>query len=410
MCECLSLCSFTVGTGIIVIMSKVKKYDVIVVGAGPAGSMAARYAAQGGCNTLLIERKDVVGIPVRCGEAVGFKGFSKSSEIKKKWILSTINKISMISPSGYNVDLVNKTKIGDNYILDRQVMDKDLAEDACKAGVELINGTTILTVEYNGTDTYTCKSECEEYRATAVILADGVESRLARDLGWNTALSMENIETCAICIVEHEKIEDGVIEFHVGNKIAPCGFLWVFPRGDNSANIGLGILGKKSKPGLAKQLLEDFVARTYPGAVITRKNCGGVPVGKWLRPLVKDGVMVVGDAARQVSSLTGGGITYSLFAGKNAGEIVAKAKQGDSINYKKLLKYQKIWAQYCGKQQERSHALKSMLLEKNNDKFYDSIAQSLLRENPEKLSYMRVFFRTFAKHPSILLKTFLLFR
>ncbi len=391
-------------------MSEHKKFDVIVVGAGPAGSMAAYHAAKGGCKTALIDRKEVVGVPVRCGEAVGFKGFSKSLEIEDSWVLSSVNKITMISPSGDKVNLVNPGKMGNNYILDRLVMDKDLAEKAIKAGADFFPLTPVTSVSFDGNATYTCVSTEKTFTASSLVLADGVESRLARSLGWNTTLSLEDVETCAISVVEHENIEDGVIELYLGNNIAPGGFLWVFPRGGNSANVGLGILGKYSSPGKAKELLENFVKNTYPGGTVTRSHCAGVPVGQWLRPLVRYGALVVGDAARQVSSLTGGGIAYALFAGRVAGETVAEAKKGDAIDYTHLKKYQKRWAQYCGKQQERSYALKSMLLEKNNDSFFNSIAQSLLKEKPETLSYMRVFMRTFARHPSILLKTFFLFR
>jgi digeranylgeranylglycerophospholipid reductase len=139
-------------------------------------------------------------------------------------------------------------------------------------------------------------------------------------------------------------------------------------------------------------------------------HCGGVPVSKWRKPLVKNGAMLVGDAACQVNALSGGGIAYALFAGRVAGETAAEAKKNDGFDYSVLRRYQKRWESYCGKQQLRSFALKSMLLEKNNDHFYDSIALELSKERPERLSYTRVFMRTFARHPGILLKTFLLFR
>lgn len=391
-------------------MAEGERYDVIVVGAGPAGSMAAYHAVRGGCKTALLERKEVVGLPVRCGEAVGFKGFSKSCTIEDQWVLSKVKRITMVSPAGHTVSLVHTKKIGDNYVLDRRIMDKDLADRAIQAGVDFFPATPVRSVSFDGHATYTCMSDDTVFTAQSIICADGVESRLARDLGWDTALSLDDVESCALCVVEHEKIEDGVITFHLGTAIAPGGFVWVFPRGGHAANVGLGILGKYSTPGKAKQLLETFVNRVYPRGTVTRLHYGGVPVGRWLRPLVRNGAIVVGDAARQVSSLTGGGIAYSLFAGKTAGQTVAEAKKGDTINYALLDKYQKCWAAYCGKQQERSYALKSMLLENNNDTFFDTIAESLRKEKPETLSYMRVFMRTFARHPRILLKTFFLFR
>ncbi len=390
-------------------MAVPKKYDCIVVGAGPAGAMAAYHAAKGGCSVALVEKKERAGTPVRCGEAVGFKGFSASLEIEDRWILSHIKKIRMVAPGGTTVDLINPSKIGNNYVIDREIMDDELVRRAVTAGVSYFPSTPVLSVR-SGPQRYTCTTPANSLSASCVVLADGVESKLARDLGWDTVLPMEDIETCAFCHVTHDAINDEAIEFHVGSNNAPGGFVWIFPRGGKKANVGLGILGTKHKSGRAEELLNQFIDRKFPHAQVDNLHCGGVPVGKWLRPLVKNGVLIAGDAARQVNSLTGGGIAYALFAGRIAGETVAHAKTPDGINYRRLKVYQKKWAAYCGKQQMRSYALKSVLLKKDNDAFYDSIAKSLAKENPQELNYMRVFMRTFARHPLILIKTFFLFR
>lgn len=386
-----------------------KKFDVIVVGAGPAGAMAARYAAKGGLRVALLERKENAGIPVRCGEGVGLKGLSKSITLEKSWIQTAIKKVRLVSSSGYKVDLTITGK-DESYIIDREKMDSDLLQRAIQAGVSYFPKTPVISAKSLDNNQYICVSPQNEFRASCLILADGVESRLARYFGWNTTLLMEDIESCALCKVEHHSIADDTAEFYIGSKIAPVGFAWVFPRRKGKANVGLGILGTKSKAGLAKELLKSFIDKKFPRALVSDMHCAGVPVGKWLRPLVKKGVMIVGDAARQVNSLTGGGIAFALYAGKIAGETVVEAFGSEGINYRHLKQYQKKWASYCGKQQMRSYALKSMLIKEDNDSFYDSIAQALLRENPEDLNYMRVFFRTFSKHPVMLLKTFFLFR
>ncbi len=385
-------------------------FDVMVVGAGPAGAMAAYHAAVGGCRVVMIERKEKVGVPVRCGEAVGSKGFTRSLAVEKHWILSTIKSIRMVSPAGYKVDLVNRNRIGQNYVLNREIMDDELVRKAVTAGVTYIPSTTVMNISCSGRYHYTAATTGDSYEASSVIIADGVESKCARNLGWDTTLELEDIESCAFCHVTHDLIDNETIEFHVGNSIAPGGFVWVFPRGGKKANVGLGILGTQSEGGRAKDLIVSFVKAKFPGAEISDVHCGGAPVGKWLKPLVRGGALVVGDAARQVNSLTGGGIAYAMFAGKTAGETVAEARNNTGFNYQQFTNYQKKWAAYCGKQQIRSYALKTTLLKENNDRFFDTIARSLLKENPEQLSYMRVFMRTFYKHPLILLKTFFLFR
>jgi len=388
-------------------MPEKNHFDVVVVGAGPAGSMAALHAVRGGCSVALVERKEKVGIPVRCGEAVGLRGFSASLALDDAWILASVKKIRMVSPGGVSVDLIN---IGENYVLNREIMDRDLADRAVAAGATFFGATPILSVKAEPGNKYRISGPGGDLYGSCVILADGVESRLARDAGWDTALAPDDIESCAFCRVTHESIRDDSIEFHVGRNVTPGGFAWVFPRGSHTANVGLGALGSMCTSGLAKERLKAFIERNYPGATIHTLHCGGVPVGRWLKPLVKNGVMVAGDAARQVNSLSGAGITYALFAGKAAGETVAEAKRAQGMDWAHLHAYERKWAAYCGKQQMRSYALKSMLLKNDNDAFYDSVARSLAKEPPERLTYMRVFFRTFARHPLMLLKTFFLFR
>jgi digeranylgeranylglycerophospholipid reductase len=284
-----------------------RAFDVVVIGAGPAGAMAAQYAAKGGLRVALLERKKDVGTPVRCGEAVGLKGMSISIDIEDRWIQTTIKKMSMISPSGHRVTFDIKGK-DESYIINREIMDKDLVQYAVDAGAFYFPRTPVTSVAAVAVGKYKCLSPEKEFYARCLILADGVESKCARDLGWNTALSMEDIETCAFCRVEHESIIEDSVELFTGSAIAPGGFLWVFPRSKGKANVGLGVLGTNSSSGRVKQLLNSFTNEKFPGARITDIHCGGVPVGKWLRPLVKDGVLIVGDAARQVNSLNGGGI------------------------------------------------------------------------------------------------------
>lgn len=383
-------------------------FDIIVIGAGPAGAMAARAAAMGGRKVCLLERKKQVGTPVRCGEGIGLKGASSNQfAIDQKWIKARISRVKMISPSGITVTLINSV---DSFIVDREIMDFDLVQRAIACGALYRANTPVISIKRVENKLYECYSSEGSYFAPCVIAADGVESRIARDLGWTTALSLDDLETCAFCKITHESIEPDSCVFYIGDKITPAGYAWVFPRGENCANVGLGVLGSFSTAGKAKDLLEKFVASQFKGAPIQDLHCGGVPAGKWLKPLVKDGVMVVGDAARQVISLTGAGINYSIFAGQLAGCIAAEAFHNGNIDYGHLLDYEKKWAKDLGKQQMRSYALKTLLVKKHTDKFLDSIAKSLSKKQSNKLSVLKVFLRTFASNPWAFLKALLLFR
>jgi digeranylgeranylglycerophospholipid reductase len=382
-------------------------FDIVVVGAGPAGSMAALHAAKAGRKVCLFERKPVVGVPVRCGEGIGLKGMTASIDVNPKWIRTKITKACFVSPSGIKVPV---GRMDESYIINREIMEQDLVDMAAKAGAVYRNSTSVNAVKPLNGNWYVCETSGASVKAKCVILAEGIESRLARGLGWKTDLSAEDVETCAFCHVDHESIKGDTVDFYVGSGYAPGGFVWIFPHGKGRANVGLGILGSFHDAGRSKEYLLKFVERFYPDAKISDLHCGGVPVAKWQKPLVRNGVMLVGDAARQVNALSGAGIGYGLYAGRIAGEISAASFTGTECDYKSLKQYEKKWASFYGKQQMRSYSLKKMLMTNNNDKFYDSVAKSFVGANPEKMGYMRIFFRAFAKHPGMLVKVFLLFR
>jgi len=378
-----------------------REFDVVVAGAGLAGSQTAEVCAKAGLRVALVERKQYPSMPVRCGEGVGFKGMSASIGIKKEWILTEIDRVRFVAPDGTQVEVRD---IGKSYCIDRTKMDRDLVESAAACGAEYFPDTYIASVQTETKDSrflYKCATAKDDVFASPVLVAaDGVESLIRRKTWWRDPFSPDDIESCAFAKVEHESIDGKAIEFHTGKDVATGGYLWIFGRGGNTANVGLGVLGKFSSAGLAKRMFYDFVEKKFPNATITDLHCGGVPVGKYLSPLAKNGVVLVGDTAGQVNALNGGGIAYALYAGRIAGEAIVK---GD------LRAYEKNWHRYCGKNQARSYALKTALLGKS-DAFYNDAAAALKTEDPSRLSYLRVFAKVFAKHPLLLTKTFFLFR
>lgn len=389
-------------------MNKPQHYDIIVIGAGPAGSMAAQTAASAGRKVCLLERKEKAGTPVRCGEGLGLKGAANNQFVlEPSWILSRISRVQLIAPNGTVVELKSGA---DSAIVDRSVMDYDLALKAVLAGADYFPKTPVISVIRLQDKLYECTTPNASFFAPCVILADGVESRLARDVGWKTALRPEDVDCCAFCHITHDSVVDDACVFHVSNTVTPAGYAWIFPRGNKSANVGLGVLGSHSSAGRAQELLVQLIETQYPGAQITNMHCGGVPAGRYQLPLVKGGVMLVGDAARQVISLTGAGINYSIYAGRLAGSVAAEAFTENDIKYKKLLRYQKEWVRGLGKQQLRSYALKNLLMQNHNDAFLNKIAASLSKQHPGNMNILKVFLRTFMNNPPAMIKAFLLFK
>ncbi|HUI92650.1 MAG TPA: NAD(P)/FAD-dependent oxidoreductase [Chitinivibrionales bacterium] len=386
-------------------MSIPRKFEIAVIGGGPAGIVAALHAAQGGRKVCLIDRKKIPGYPVRCGEAIGLKGFTQSVSLKPGWIKSAIKYMKLVSPCGISVTVPNSYE---GYVVDREKMETDMTADAVAAGAEFFPGTSILSIaQINGG--YECKGSAGSFSAQCVILAEGIESRLGRSLGWSTNLSLGDVHSCAFARVAHNDIEPEACVFYLGSSHAPGGYVWVFHRGGNTANVGLGVLGSRCKGGMPRELLLKFINERFPGAAVSDLHCAGVPMGKWKKPLVRNGVMLVGDAARMMNCVSGAGIGYALFSGKAAGTVAAQSFIGGACKYERLKTYQKQWASFYGKQQLRSFSLKEVMVTFKDD-FLDDVARSITKDPDGKMDILSIFIKAFSKRPLLLLKVIRLLR
>ena len=120
------------------------EFDIIIAGAGPAGSMAAISASKAGRKVCLLERKAEVGVPVRCGEGIGRRGLLDHIDPKPEWISNTIKKAVMVSPSGIRIELRGTSE---DFILDRENMDSDLVKEAINSGVSYFAETPVTSVK-----------------------------------------------------------------------------------------------------------------------------------------------------------------------------------------------------------------------------------------------------------------------
>ena len=383
----------------------------MVVGAGPAGSMAARAAAREGASVLLFDKRRELGVPVQCGEALN-EDVLKELDIRPdpRWALGKTNAVKLVSPSGIEVRISERKVVGKiGYILDRKIFDKHLATLAAKGGADIMVGTLVdgLILEDGKPRGVRARGANGrlEVRAEVIIAADGVGSRVARWAGLNTYLKLDDIETGVQFQMVGINFESpSMMEYYFGNKIAPGGYCWVFPKGEDMANVGLGVLGSRAERRPI-EYLRDFVARmpSLSKGKIIEINAGGVPVSGPIKQTVKDNLLVVGDAARQVNALTGGGIDLAMRAGDIAGEVAAKAVAKGDTSEKRLSEYEKRWREAMARRLERYLKAKNVFVSLTDDDL-DRLAKALNEVEFDKISLTDMLKVLVKAHPKLLWK------
>ena len=376
-------------------------FDIIVVGAGPAGSMAARFAAEKGVSVLMLEKDRDVGYPVRCGEAISRAGVEEFIPSNEKWITSRIDKFSLNSPDGTEV-IIEFNDAG--YVLERRIFDYELAKTAAAAGAEIItrayvNGLIIEDGKVAGVK-YEQKGEQKELKAKVVIAADGVESRVGRWAGLKTHIHFRDMECCTQVTAANIPADENTLYFYFGEKVAPGGYFWVFPKGKRTANIGLGVSGTVGKKHSALSFLNNFMEEHYPDAPVLTTIAGGVPSTVTLEKISAPGIVIVGDAARQVNPLSGGGIASGMIGGSIAGRIAGEAVKMNKLDH--ILTYDKAWHDRLGKRHETFERIKNGIYNFSDEKF-NKIARSFNKVPYEKRTLGKLFTTALINQPSLLI-------
>lgn len=331
-------------------------YDVLVVGAGPAGASAALEAAKNDAKVLLIERKKMIGEPVQCAEYVP-KLLLSRVPVSSACIAQKVAGMITYLPSGNRV----KTQTP-GYILNRNIFDKELVMEAVDNGVNLRKNTVCMSKKKDKIGLIE-NGRKESITTKIVIGADGPRSTVGQ---WINSENTEFMIGVQYTVPLVSPLDFTEIYF---DKDFFGGYGWVFPKGKN-ANVGIGV---KHQEGSVKhtpkvdQLVKKFVAaleKKNKLRNILRNRTGGlIPCGGTLTT-VKDNVILVGDAAGQTHAITGGGIPQAVLCGKIAGKTAVKAILEEDLSI--LREYVREWQVIFGDELQRARK-KRELLEKQWD-------------------------------------------
>lgn len=336
-----------------------ERFDLVVVGAGPAGSVAARTAAERGVRTLLLEKEREIGRSVVCAEGISRRALLPFAEPQPRWIASTVDRVKFFGPSGDFFEIVYP-EVG--YILERKLFDRYLAERAALAGAEIRTAAEYIGAERQDGILwvrYRRLGKEETVETPLLIGADGPASRVGKSLGMRVDIPPDDLHLVAQYLMAHPDFRAGEMHIYVGHECCPKGYGWLFPKGNGIANVGLGI-----HPGYGNQLryLERFVQKRFPEAQVLYIQQSVVPVGGHKLQIVSDHVMLVGDAARLADPFSGGGISPGMISGKMAAEVAVEALEAGDFSEGFLARYPRRYFGRYGQEYRLSYGLREFFM------------------------------------------------
>ena len=327
--------------------------DVLVIGAGPGGGNAALQCARQGLSTMLIEDHSAIGTPVHCGECISDLACDNLNlDLPEHVISKRVHGIRVIFPDG-----TEKCLTEEGYVLEKHLFERWIADKAVEAGASMHLSHKLSSmdrVEEDGRFVgWKCDGKGEQFpiQAKVVIDASGVAAVCSKAVNIDEDTPLNTMGK-VVAGMQYELLEvptDGYLDFYIWPKYAEKGYLWMIPKCDGRANVGLVT---EDRPR-TKKALDEFIGITHfkeleqvPPSWKEKGNPafgGTIPISGPFENTHYDGLMLIGDAAGFTSPLFEGGSHLALKSAVYAAETAAAAIAEDDVSAERLAIYAKLW-------------------------------------------------------------------
>lgn len=331
--------------------------DVVVVGGGPSGLIAARDLAARGVAVSVLEEHDRIGAPVHCTGVLGSDAFEELS-LPRRAIVGVASAARFFSPNGTTVTIdAERVRAA---VVDRAGFDADLAAAAREAGAAIHTGVRVASLEREPGAVAAVMAH-GRVRARAAIIACGASYRFNRALGLGVPAVLVH---SAQLEVPFPAVDE--VEVHFGRSVAPGGFAWVVPftyGGESFARVGL--FCERDAGAAFRTFVQGIRRRHGVTAEWGPPRLRVLPLAPIDRTWTER-ILAVGDAAGLVKPTTGGGIYYGLLTGQLAAAVLAEALADDKLSGRRLKEYERRWRARLGAEIRAGLAFRAMAAKLND--------------------------------------------
>jgi digeranylgeranylglycerophospholipid reductase len=388
-----------------------RRYDVLIVGGGPAGLSAAEAAAKAGVRVAVLERRKEIGYPVHTS------GGSWISDMRAIGVPADlyypIRAVTFLSPRrSVQFDYVDPVCC----VLDVRGVYQFLAGRAIAAGAEIhpnspVEGPIVEDGRVVGVTAKDHRNRVGEWRADVVVDASGFSSTLVTRAGVRRGFQRYGYGAEYDLVAPN--YDQNMLYLIMGSQVAPSGYAWAFPRGKQRVRLGVGVI-RPDVVADAREYLDSFTERlpqladAFKGASPIEYHTGLFPSEGVVEKFVGDGLIATGDSAGHGSTLVGEGIRFAIYSGQMAGAVAAEASKAADTSAEYLGRYDRQWRARFGREMDISYIVNQRIAQWSDEQ-WDEGVDLLTRVTPAQAAELLrgdysvgLFLSVLRRNPSLL--------